>query len=195
MAEGQELSLGEKKKDGIADRIRLRIDRMLHPVSTETAEQFSRIMKVLPEGGLRQSMERFQPRLRELLNVQDRQTFFGTLVQRVIFTGAGIGFMAVGALAPPFTLLHGAMGAFFTGYGLFGPSASEVARAAIRIKGAKQEAFFATPSGRDAARAFDQPEHANRVDQIVQMIALGSLPDAGTGGLVSPNVHPSSTLL
>lgn len=78
---GQE---GLRKKSPLVERIRRKIDSIIHPASSASEDAFRSIIAVLPQGDMKKSMQMVMPQLRDLLKTQDRALFIGSIMQRAI---------------------------------------------------------------------------------------------------------------
>ncbi len=184
----------ESPSMSVVDRVGRGIDRIVRPASTARMEQFTKIIAVLPEGALKKSYQDMQPKLHDMLKIQDLDILTGEVFMRAFasvwgggaaFFGSSLIAMGAGIAAPPLIPIAAATG-IAAGVGLlwpYGPIARE--RKSIANETTVYKEFYTSPAGKDAAKMWDKLP-GNGTDQIVRAIIFGTPSMRGAPGSVVP---------
>ena len=180
----------EQSSTSIVDRVRGGIEKIIHPVSSARAEQFQKIILVLPEGALKKSYQDMLPKLRDMLKIKDVDTLMSDLTMRVfgMVPGAWVALVAAtaGSVFPGIVGPGIAIGATMAaGSALWPWGIIAHERKAIQNETITYQEYYKTTAVKDAAKMWDKLPGGS-TDQIVRAIINGTPVMRGMPGAAAP---------
>lgn len=187
----ERITSSEQNRPSVVDRVRAGIDKVIHPVSSARAEQFQKIISVLPEGALKKSYQDMLPKLRDMLKIKDIDMLQAEVITRVfsaVWGGVVVGWGAIAyGVAGPMVgipaIAIGSVAALGGALWPWGVIAHE--RKAIANETITYQEFYKTTAGKDAAKMWDNVPGGS-TDQITRAIMSGTPVMRSMPGAVSP---------